>query len=300
MKKQPTNSVRAWGLCLTALLTMTILGSHTNAQPYSKLVAFGDSHSDTGNWAEITDWSSWMDPSYLVGRFSNGPVWVEELATQLEVSSPTPSEAGGFNYAWGGARTGHGNDSLGGGPQFPKVGTQIGRYLDVHAPDGDELVTLFAGHNDFGWGFASNSSIIVENIGNHVATLAGAGVTQFLVPNLHPLGHLPAYRGTGREASLDALTLDFNVLLAAELSRRESELGVAVFQFDFYSFAQNAVADPLSFGLHNVTDRAFSQGVVVPDPDAYLYWDNHHFSAAFYAMMGRRAGNPSCAQASRL
>ena len=52
---------------------------------------------------------------------------------------------------------------------------------------------------------------------------------------------------------------------------------------------QAAIAELVSFGLENVTDRAFSNGVVVPNPDEYFYWDDNHFTAAFYKMMGQRA-----------
>ncbi|MFO1119752.1 MAG: SGNH/GDSL hydrolase family protein [Rhodospirillales bacterium] len=55
---------------------------------FSGLVVFGDSLSDNGN----------------VGRFSNGPVWVEVLALRIGTEL-TPSRLGGTNFAVGGARS---------------------------------------------------------------------------------------------------------------------------------------------------------------------------------------------------
>ncbi len=271
---------------LVALIALVHYGPQSNAQPFTELIVFGDSHSDTGNWAPDGHWG--LDPAYLVGRFSNGPNWVEELAVQLGLPLPAPSEASGLNYAWGGARTGAGFDRSG-GMSFPKVGTQVRQYLSRHVPDGNELVTLFPGHNDFGWGGEINASIPALNIGDHITALATAGINHFLVPNLHPLGHLPEYRGTSREATLYALTADFNEILSAEIGRLEEDLGVTIFQYDLFSFVQGAIEDPASLGLVNVTDPAFSNGAAVPNPDEYLYWDNNHFTTSFYAMMGQQA-----------
>ena len=59
----------------------------TAAPVFDRLVVFGDSLSDVGN----------------AGRFSNGPVWVEQLATRLGLAI-MPSQKGGLNFAVGGAR----------------------------------------------------------------------------------------------------------------------------------------------------------------------------------------------------
>src|SRR6478672_780719 len=73
------------------------------AGPYTGLIVFGDSLSDTGNDAIATR-GAIPGPPYAQGRFSNGPNYVDELAQNLGLSS-TPSLAGGTNSAFGGART---------------------------------------------------------------------------------------------------------------------------------------------------------------------------------------------------
>ncbi len=100
------------------------------ASSYSGLVIFGDSISDTGNVLSLTLASKSTPnpqptfPNFPAdpGRFSNGPVWTEYLATDLGfASSANPSNLlyngssvipigaqGGQNFAYGGARTGLG------------------------------------------------------------------------------------------------------------------------------------------------------------------------------------------------
>src|SRR5215217_2201063 len=70
-----------------AVLAMLLGGAARSEAAFSRLVVFGDSLSDTGN----------------AGRFSNGSVWVEVLARRLNVTLQ-PSQAGGLNFAVGGAR----------------------------------------------------------------------------------------------------------------------------------------------------------------------------------------------------
>ena len=277
-----------YGLLAILAAVVTLVSVKTrfvDAQPFSEIVVFGDSDSDTGNWAEASTWT--YHPAYLVGRFSNGPVWVEEVASQLNLPSPSPSEGGGLNYAWGGARTGYGYDSFA-GVSFPKVGTQVAQYLANQVPHGDELVTLLAGFNDFDWGGQRNPTIPVQNVVEHTSALAMAGVQSIVVANLYPMGHYPGIRGTDREALLDSLTLQFNELLAAELAALGSQLGVKIVLFDLYGFGEDVIEDAASFGFVNVTDPAFSNDAVVPNPDEYLYWDEGHFTAAFHRLMSQQ------------
>src|SRR5205823_5341630 len=71
----------------------------------SPLVVFGDSLSDVGN---VNNQTFGISPGsgYWNGRFSNGPVWAESLATGLSLSAPTYSRGGGSDWAYGGAHTG--------------------------------------------------------------------------------------------------------------------------------------------------------------------------------------------------
>src|SRR5690349_1365451 len=66
----------------------------------SRLIVFGDSLSDIGNIDDAT-FGAVPGSSYFDGRFSNGPAWVERLASNLGVGPLRPSRVGGTNYAYG-------------------------------------------------------------------------------------------------------------------------------------------------------------------------------------------------------
>ena len=94
-------------LLLIAALTNIgpLAADRSEAGPFTNLVVFGDSLSDVGN----VDSSPFVDipgPYYWNGRFSNGPVYAETLATGLGLPALTRSTAsGGTDYAYGGAKT---------------------------------------------------------------------------------------------------------------------------------------------------------------------------------------------------
>ena len=84
------------------------------------------------------------------------------------------------------------------------------------------------------------------------------------------------------EGPLDALTVQFNTLLLAEIdSLRTTLAGVTIFEFDTWAVMQDMLTNPAAFGFTNVTDPAYvgpldGTGTVVPNPQEYLYWDEVH------------------------
>src|SRR5580698_7941700 len=68
------------------------------ASSFSSVVVYGDSLSDNGNLYSLI---GYPPPPYYNGRFSNGPVAAEQLATAL--GAPL------FDFAVGGATSGVGN-----------------------------------------------------------------------------------------------------------------------------------------------------------------------------------------------
>jgi phospholipase/lecithinase/hemolysin len=285
---------------LPALLVL-VTAVAVQAQQYTKIVVFGDSLSDTGNDA-VLSFLQFHVPipgpaaDYTLGRFTDGPdtlppamnyfgVWVEQLAAALP-SHPmvVASLEGGTNYAFGFAKTGSGTTLLtfGPGDEFiyvENVGQQIDDYLATHPTiDNHTLFVVWAGANDVLQ--AGSAGDVVNGALDEVQDiqrLIHAGATQFLVPNLPPLGLVPRFNvsasgaATANEASaLYNTTLDAGVSLLPLLNFGRH---LTINRLNTFSLLKQIVASPAKFGLLNATTS--SQGVLV-DPDTYLFWDDLH------------------------
>jgi phospholipase/lecithinase/hemolysin len=257
-----------------AFLACLWLGLPVHARgEITSIVSFGDSLTDTGNLFAATG----QPPApYDMGRFSNGPLWVEYLANQLGVAAPTASLLGGSNYAWAGAATGDGLAPSG----VPNTGLQISTYHASNAPGATQLFTLWAGANDFlGYG-QTNPSIPVGNIGSEITTLASAGAKLFMVPNLPLLGDLPLTNTLpqSQRDGLNQLSVSFDSVLHSELSQLRQSLGITIYEPDIKTFAENAIANPAQYGFTNVTTSALGDGVL--SGQDYLFWDEIHPTTA--------------------
>src|SRR5208283_1683599 len=98
--------LRKLSISVAALLIFAV--APAQAGSFSALYAFGDSLSDVGNAFNATG-----EPAapYSKGQFSNGPVWVQDLAkiaglSPLAPSGPPGFSTGGSDHAWGDATTG--------------------------------------------------------------------------------------------------------------------------------------------------------------------------------------------------
>ena len=107
-------------LCLCTALLLTFAAALAHAQDYTSIVVFGDSLSDTGNFADLTQAKYLVripgpDADYTDGRFTDGDdtlpmaqkyfgVWIEQFAAMLP-SKPRIMNSldGGTNYAYGDA-----------------------------------------------------------------------------------------------------------------------------------------------------------------------------------------------------
>jgi phospholipase/lecithinase/hemolysin len=275
---------RGWISIALAIFTLVAFQStRSEAGSISKIVAFGDSLSDTGNTYLAAGIP--QSPPYYQGHYSNGPIWLEYLAQKLGVAVPTPSLAGGTDYAWGGAETGAGMSFQG----TPNIGTQISTFLASNTLDGSELITVWGGANDFLNGGIADPSVPLSNLASEITTLANAGGKLFIVPNLPLLGSLPA-TNTLPQAQRDALnmlTTIFDNELHSELNQLGKTLGVTIVQLDIEGLVQDATTDLPKYGFTNVTTSALGDGVI--SGDGYLFWDTVHPTTAGHLLIGNLA-----------
>lgn len=287
--------------------------SADNTRP-GRIIVFGDSFSDVGN-LNLATGGIFAGPPYFEGRFTNGPVWVEELADRLNRRGPPwrggdqpvpvesltpiePSLIGGTDYAWGGAESGDGVVF----GFIPNVGAQVGQFLSQDALSGDELIVIWVGGNDAiqnvtSGGVGGNTpEVAVANMTDNIRDLADAGASHFVVPDLYPLGLAPLFAATPLADAANAWTHEFNALLAEELERLGEERGVEIGRLAVSRLVREMVDDPDEFDLANVTDQACGGcaigtggGGLVENPDDYLWWDQVHFTRVVHERIGRAA-----------
>lgn len=238
------------------------------ASAFDALVIFGDSLSDTGN----------------AGRFSNGSVWVEGLAERLALSA-RPSNAGGANYAIGGARL----NPASGPSSLP---AQLARHLQAPREAGHVLHVVYGGGNDLiaaalDPAGARAVDAAASALADMLTALAERGATDILVPNLPDVGMTPAARGrpTAALAHAAGLTRRFNARLDTMLTEIEGRFPVRLHRLDVYAMAERARRDPSSFGFANVTTPC----AYLPSCEGHLFWDGVHPTAQAHARLAEAA-----------
>ncbi len=290
-------------LCLLSALLFTFTAVLAHAQEYTSIVIFGDSLSDTGNVAYLTEKEHGLripgpgplGGNYTDGRFTDGDdtipaaqkyfgLWVEQYAALLPAKPIIRNSLdGGTDYAYGSATTGSGTTLLTLGPlsvNINNMGQQITDYLATSPVISDRtLFVVWGGSNDL-----LNATSVDDifqaaiNQANNIQRLIDAGATQFIIPNLPPLGLVPALNGSPKTSvPATSASVLFNQLLSAGLDilqdlNRRKHLHLA--RLDVFGLFYKIVASPAKYGLANVTES--SQGVYTDDPDTYLFWDDLH------------------------
>lgn len=270
--------LRSVSLRFIALAAASSLASLSFAA-FSGMTVFGDSLSDQGNISSATG-GLLPGANYWQGRFSNGQVWAELLASQQGLPLAR-STAGGSNYAWGGAETGTGTYGFG----FPNVRTQVARYLGTSPSiDSNRLFVIWAGGNDYLNG-SVNPLSVVGNIEASILSLHAAGARKFLIPNLPLLGTIPRNLGTSSEGPANQISIAHNLTLKGRLDVLTSLSGVTIHRMDVASRFEAVRANPTAYGLTNVSQPALNGSTVVPNPDQYLFWDDIHPTRAGHAIL---------------
>lgn len=288
---------RKAAVALSAVATLTL--AQASHAAFSQIVTFGDSLSDAGNVFLATSGTNPPAP-YFGGRFSNGLIWSENLATSLGLAAPTPSLAGGSANNFGGART-----TVDG--TVSSTATQATGYIANNAGsiDPNALYTVWTGGNDVNYASTSFDYAAIPTaaaaVGTIVQDLIDAGAQSIMVINLPDIGLTPLGQDSGNPAGATFLSTNFNTGLDTALAGLT--LGSAnVELLDAFSLTANIAAtvladpNPLTngFGLSNVTDRCFDAAAVggptlCSNPDEYLFWDDLHPTAAAHQIIADEA-----------
>lgn len=261
--------VTRMGVLLVGLLALSLGAFAAN---YNGVVVFGDSLSDNGNLYNFLG-KLYPPPPYWHGRFSNGPVAAEYLATHYSASLS--------DFAWAGATSGVGDEGdLGTQTKLGLLGlpgmlTQYVFNVNKITPSlaANGLFILWGGANDFDTNGLSTATAdrAVADLITLIAALRLKGVQHILVLGMPDLGLTPSYRNSGKSTQGTQLSSYFNTKLVAALH------GTGAKYFDTFSLLDDIVADPAKYGFTNVKDPCYD-GLfhVCSNPNQYLFWDTLH------------------------
>lgn len=254
-----------------------------SAPNINQLYVFGDSLSELGNSFDAIG----VPPApYVDGRFSNGPVWVEYLADDLNIDTNRQT-----NFAFGGANTGTDNTLIPGVQGLPGLQQQINSFTATHASaDPNALYIVWAGANDYLGGGVTDPNVPVSNLSAAVSTLATVGAKNIMVVNLANLGQLPGTSGNSQTASgLNALTQSHNALLDARLGVLSQDANVNIMALDVNSLFSRAINNPEEFGFTNVTESCLTLTSICTEQEKYLFWDAIHPTTTAHELIGELA-----------
>src|SRR5579863_6088133 len=130
--------------------------------PFSQFVVFGDSLSDNGNLyigTSLLGLPTPGPPMYTTGEYTDGAnsvpstkgplgLWIEQLATKLNLPVPQPFLKSGTNYAVAGATTGKAagftlnplSPTI-----IPGLTDQLSIYLSTHTPIANAMYVFWGG-----------------------------------------------------------------------------------------------------------------------------------------------------------
>ncbi len=262
-----------------AALIYFLFFSLTYAYPVDKLVMFGDSLSDNGNIYNLSVKAHKVIPmipvipkesAYFKGRFSNGPVWIEDLADAIDV----PLE----DYAYGGSWAEPFKDS---GLIIPfGLGDQVNMYLVAAATDydiGKHLFFIWTGGNDYitprdDVDYATSST--VSSIKKNIEWLVWYGARHVVVMSIPDVSQTPKVIMNGAEAVENARQLveSHNAKLKKMVEELKAEYpvsqypGIDFIYADMTTPMQDAIIHPDQYGLKNTSNPCYDGSIYFGNP----------------------------------
>ena len=270
---------------------------------FSGIYAFGDSLSDAGNVSISSFGNLPVSGIYSGGRFSNGNVWVQDLALNLGLPPVKPSLAGGMDYAIGGAETGATAVHAANATDLPG---QLGQFVaSVPHPSSTALYTVWAGSNDV-LSIANSTETpaqqqasvqqAVTNETNMIAALIAHGAKNLVVLNVPDLGKTPYEMARpASDATATTLAQTYNAELGAAMQQIMASGAASIDYVNTFGLLDTAIADPAAYGFTNVTQAVWTGNLTDSHSgnlaatgaaqNGYLFFDGLHPTASTHALL---------------
>ena len=314
--ERSTTFVTRWPLAVCLALVVTMPGWAAAQSPFSGIVVFGTSLSDSGNAFALrgdagTPPDFQMNPllipslPYAKGghHFSNGATWIEQYARSVGLGDSVrpalaTTDPAVTNYAVGAARAY--NDGL----NF-NLTRQVDTFLQRSGgvASAQALYVIEMGSNDIRDAFVvyaggGNGGPILgaalASIAANIQRLYLAGARNFLVWAAPNVALTPAIRTLGPAAGALAtsLTQSFNGNLAGLLGQLSAGLpGIGVTRLAADQILNAIVANPTAFQLTTVTTACITPNVApfaCQQADEFLFWDGIHPTKAGHAILAQQ------------
>lgn len=257
---------------LLGLLLLTGAGPAL-AGPITRVIAFGDSNVDIGRAYALNP--ATVPAPNVNGRYSNGPLVVDYVATRLGV----PLTSYGVAGAWSGTDN---NFRIVGGytPDLANTGVlnQLDWWDSDRGPAGadpDALYLYWAGSNDLFGADAGNLQGRIDGVKANLTTamqrLDAAGARRIMVATRTPrevLGDANDLRGQALNAELRAL-----------VPLLDAAYGARIELFDAYEVIADLMRDPAANGFLTTSAFCSASAACYGDQavaDTYINWDGAH------------------------
>jgi len=223
------------GLILAVFLNLS------HATVINQLVVFGDSLSDRGNLYEYMNHQLPMSPPYFEGRFTNGQVWIEHLATRL---FPAELETRFLDFAYGGANVASNNKIN----DF-SLQNQMKRYFNSYPKaNPNALYVFWVGSNnylDLPNDIPGEVHQVLAGIETSIQQMIAHGGRHFVVVNVPQLDTTPAAIEFESEAELKQMADLHNQGLKQRMQRlRQTFADIDIVEYDVAKIMSDIVAHP--------------------------------------------------------
>ena len=282
---------------------------------FTSLYIFGDSVSTTTN----NPTAAFLPNSYYGLRRSNGRIWVELLAQQLNLTnnywysnnssihlSYTNLSAYSTNWSYSANNWSYyGHDSTNASYNLvPNVNAFIppldpsNALFIVWINDAnfvDYMGSIYPSTNIVTWTNAINESL--TNQWRAITNLYFAkGARTLLMPNAVDITEIPAYNNSANKGFIRQRIIDFNVTFSSMLSNAMAACpGLAIYEPDFFSLLDNILTNSAAYGLTNVLyqgrsvdaldDPSLANKAINGPGTNYIFWDTIDPTAKAHAVM---------------
>ncbi|HEY7959052.1 MAG TPA: autotransporter domain-containing protein [Sphingomicrobium sp.] len=281
-------------LACVSLLSIAAVPAPAAAQQISRIVAFGDSYADTGNFFRLAGINPVSTQIYTTGRFSGGSNYVDTLGNLLQVPQ--------FNFAIGGAHTDNTNQAAGvpgltfevqefasggGTLGFPAVNTALTRsdLVAISIGGNDARAYQLGGGTLAGAPAAAATAVTNTQQNLNVVMAHGTPTISFLAGDT---GQLPEIAANPAGAAIrTAYSTAYNNGVQQVLAGYATK-GSIVHYLDLSTALNDVEANPSAYGIQGLVCPAIPDPTCIANSDApYLFYvDGLHLTSAGFAIVG--------------